>query len=212
MIWTWREKPVNTGIMNTQTADIQNYYDVLGVRRKAAGQEIRRAYIEKIKHWHPDTNADRAAEAEEMTKLLNAAYGTLKDPAQRKQYDRMLRFTGNRDFGRAVNERAFQDKFKKASPVFKQFSEKVRELFELFKDGINGTYRLHPVTFGTVGAGLLYFIIPTDMLPDFIPLVGFIDDMAVLTMIANSLQTEMEMYRKWKSQHSPDTENSHDGS
>jgi uncharacterized membrane protein YkvA (DUF1232 family) len=187
--------------MKSHTAGIQNYYGVLGVRRNAGADEIRRAYIEKIKQWHPDTNAERTAEAEEMTKILNAAYATLNDPVQRKQYDRTLRFTGNRNFGKAVNERAFRSKFKKASPVFKQFSERVRELFDLFKDGIKGTYHLHSVTLGTVGAGLLYFIIPTDMIPDFIPLVGFIDDMAVLTMIINSLKSELKIYQKWKAQH-----------
>ena len=197
--------------MKSHTVEFQNYYDVLGVRRDAGSDEIRRAYIMKIKKWHPDTSVGRTAEAEEMTKILNAAYATLKDPAQRKQYDRMLRFTENRNFGKAVNEQTFRSKIKKAAPVFKQFSESVRELFDLFKDGIKGTYHLNAVTLGTVGAGLLYFIIPTDMIPDFIPLIGFMDDMAVLAMIINSLQAELGMYRKWKAQHPPQPEHPSDG-
>jgi len=179
---------------------------VLGAGRNAGTEEIRQAYIQKVKQWHPDRNTDRASEAEAMTKILNAAYATLSDPVQRKQYDRMLRFAGTRDFDRAVNDQAFQEKFKKAAPVFKQFSGSVLELFTLFKDSINGKYRLHPITFGTVGAGLLYFIIPTDFIPDFLPLVGFIDDMAVLTTIVNSLQSELEKYRVWRTRLSPDTE------
>jgi uncharacterized membrane protein YkvA (DUF1232 family) len=37
-----------------------------------------------------------------------------------------------------------------------------------------------------------------DFIPDFIPLMGYIDDMAVLTTIINALGGELEKYRNWK--------------
>jgi uncharacterized membrane protein YkvA (DUF1232 family) len=49
-----------------------------------------------------------------------------------------------------------------------------------------------------IGGGLLYFILPADLIPDFIPLVGYLDDLAVLTTIMNSLKGELNTYRSWK--------------
>ena len=49
-----------------------------------------------------------------------------------------------------------------------------------------------------IGGGLLYFILPADLIPDFIPVVGYLDDLAVLTTIMNSLKGEINAYRIWK--------------
>jgi len=54
------------------------------------------------------------------------------------------------------------------------------------------------VTLGIIGGGLLYFIIPMDLIPDIIPFIGLLDDVAVLTTIINSLQGELIEYRTWK--------------
>ena len=44
----------------------------------------------------------------------------------------------------------------------------------------------------------LYIISPIDLIPDFIPLIGFMDDIAVLTTIISALQGELVKYRNWK--------------
>jgi uncharacterized membrane protein YkvA (DUF1232 family) len=49
-----------------------------------------------------------------------------------------------------------------------------------------------------IGGGLLYFIIPTDFIPDMIPIIGLLDDIAVLTMISSSMQSELNEYLNWK--------------
>jgi uncharacterized membrane protein YkvA (DUF1232 family) len=49
-----------------------------------------------------------------------------------------------------------------------------------------------------IGGGLLYFILPADLIPDFLPLIGYLDDLAVLTTIMNSLKGEINQYRDWK--------------
>jgi uncharacterized membrane protein YkvA (DUF1232 family) len=49
-----------------------------------------------------------------------------------------------------------------------------------------------------IGGGLLYFILPADLVPDFIPVIGYLDDLAVLTTIMNSLKNEIKEYRIWK--------------
>jgi uncharacterized membrane protein YkvA (DUF1232 family) len=74
----------------------------------------------------------------------------------------------------------------------------VKDLYYLFKDAIGGRYKLHPVNLGIIGGGLLHFIMPADLIPDFIPIKGLIDDIAILTTIINALRGELLKYRAWK--------------
>jgi uncharacterized membrane protein YkvA (DUF1232 family) len=175
-----------------------DYYELLGVDPKAGQEKIKQAYLDKIKEWHPDKNPQRIAEAEEKTKVLNQAYHVLGDAQRRKNYDRMLRFTRGRDFGEFINDEAIRSKINKAYPALKKVLENVRELYALFKDSVQANYKLHPANVAMIGGGLLYFILPADLIPDFIPIVGYLDDLAVLTTIMNSLKSEMGEYRVWK--------------
>ncbi|HIC91188.1 MAG TPA: J domain-containing protein [Syntrophaceae bacterium] len=64
----------------------RDYYEVLGVKRDATTEEIKRAYRKLALKYHPDrTKGDRAAE--EKFKEINEAYAVLSDPEKRKQYD-----------------------------------------------------------------------------------------------------------------------------
>jgi len=184
--------------MQKNPGKIENYYDMFGIDPDAGLEEIKRAYYSQLKIWHPDKNADRLAEAEETTKILNQAYSVLRNSERRKQYDRMLRYTKGKDFGKILHEKAFWDKVEKASPVLKRILKDLKDLYALFVDSIKGRYQLHPAITGLIGGGLLYFIIPLDLIPDYIPLVGLLDDFAVLSAIINSLQDELAEYRKFK--------------
>lgn len=184
--------------MNNSSEKFIDYYDLLGIDPKAGAEEIKQAYLNKVKAWHPDKNPDRTAEAEEKTKILNQAYHILGDAERRKNYDRMLRFTQGKDFGEFINDEAIRNKINKAYPALKKVLENVRELYALFKDSVRGNYKLHPANVAMIGGGLLYFILPADLIPDFIPIVGYLDDLAVLTTIMNSLKGEINAYRDWK--------------
>jgi curved DNA-binding protein CbpA len=184
--------------MNNFSEKFVDYYELLGIEPKAGQAEIKQAYLDRIKRWHPDKNPDRIEEAEEKTKVLNQAYHVLGDAERRKNYDRMLRFTRGRDFGEFINDEAIRNKINKAYPALKKVLENVRELYALFKDSVKGNYKLHPASVAMIGGGLLYFILPADLIPDFIPIVGYLDDLAVLTTIMNSLKGEINEYRIWK--------------
>ena len=184
--------------MNTYSEKFADYYELLGVDPKAGREEIKQAYLNKVKTWHPDKNPERLAEAEEKTKVLNQAYHVLGDPERRKNYDRMLKFTRGKDFGEFINDETIRRKINKAYPALKKVLENVGELYALFKDAVKGNYKLHPANVAMIGGGLLYFILPADLIPDFIPIVGYLDDLAVLTTIMNSLKGEINAYRSWK--------------
>jgi molecular chaperone DnaJ len=65
----------------------RDYYEVLGINRNAGEQEIKKAYRNLAKKYHPDVNpGDKEAEAK--FKEVNEAYSVLIDPEKRSRYDR----------------------------------------------------------------------------------------------------------------------------
>jgi curved DNA-binding protein len=68
----------------------RDYYEILGVDRKASEQEIKTAYRKAARKHHPDlhTKSEKAA-AEEKFKEINEAYAVLSDADKRAQYDRL---------------------------------------------------------------------------------------------------------------------------
>src|SRR5215210_3145507 len=67
---------------------MRDYYDVLGVAPGAGAEEIKRAYRQLARRYHPDISGDdRAAVFLEVSR----AYEVLNDPARRRSYDSGLR-------------------------------------------------------------------------------------------------------------------------
>jgi molecular chaperone DnaJ len=63
-----------------------DYYELLGVGRDASQEQIKRAYRQAARKYHPDVNPDPEAEA--RFKDISKAYEVLSDPERRARYDR----------------------------------------------------------------------------------------------------------------------------
>lgn len=65
----------------------KDYYEVMGLKRDATVEQIRRAYRVLARKFHPDVN--KAADSEARFKELGEAYEVLKDPEKRAAYDQL---------------------------------------------------------------------------------------------------------------------------
>ena len=68
-------------------AEKRDYYDILGIKRDASAETIKKAFRKLAKKYLPDSNAGNP-QAEQMFKDVNEAYSILSDPEKKKLYDR----------------------------------------------------------------------------------------------------------------------------
>ncbi len=70
---------------------MNDYYDILGVKRQASPDEIKRAYRKLAHQYHPDKAGGERAEMEKKFKEINEAYRVLSDAGKRSRYDQFGR-------------------------------------------------------------------------------------------------------------------------
>lgn len=73
----------------------KDYYSTLGVEKSASQEEIKKAFRQLARKWHPDANPNNKDLAEEKFKEIGEAYEVLSDESKRRMYDQ----TGTVDFG-----------------------------------------------------------------------------------------------------------------
>src|SRR5881396_3515021 len=76
-----------TAILAAAMAE-KDYYQILGVKKTATEEEIKKAYRALAKKYHPDKNKGNK-EAENKFKEISEAYAVLSDKEKREQYDRL---------------------------------------------------------------------------------------------------------------------------
>ncbi|MDT8066704.1 MAG: J domain-containing protein [Terriglobia bacterium] len=77
-------------------AQTKNYYEILGVKKSASAEEIRKAFRKLARKYHPDVNPGNKS-AEEKFKELSEANDVLSDPKKRKIYDQLGYYSDNID-------------------------------------------------------------------------------------------------------------------
>ena len=80
-----------------------------------------------------------------------------------------------------------------------QYWEDIKTSFAMIRDWFSGGYDKVPtrMVVSLIGA-ILYFLSPLDIIPDWIPMAGFIDDAAILAFVFKLSEADLKMYRRWK--------------
>lgn len=87
----------------------------------------------------------------------------------------------------------------KSIPALHKILKDVLLCMELIRDYRSGAYKdIATWAIAAVVFGLLYLINPVELIPDFIPVVGYMDDVAVLALILKLVKTELKKYAAWR--------------
>ncbi|WBA43337.1 YkvA family protein [Hymenobacter canadensis] len=85
---------------------------------------------------------------------------------------------------------------------FKQVFDVGRTLVRLVRNYVSGDYRQVETSTVVSALGvLLYTLSPVDLVPDFIPVVGFLDDLALISWFIEKFQGEILRFREWEKTH-----------
>jgi len=88
--------------------------------------------------------------------------------------------------------------FESEGPL-RKFVDDFKLLMALVKDYWHGKYRRIPFwTIAAITAALLYVLNPFDLIPDFIPGLGQIDDAAVVAACLLLVRQDLQKYKRWK--------------
>ena len=93
-----------------------------------------------------------------------------------------------------------EKKVRESGPL-KRYIDDVKLLLSLVKDYWSGDYKEIPYwAIGATVFALLYVLSPIDLIPDFIPVVGLVDDAAVVALCLYMIEQELHDYSEWKAQ------------
>lgn len=132
----------------------------------------------------PPTNPDVAGSAL-FKKFLQTAEGYLRQPTRMKQLltDAYKKASQKNDLGTLAHEAW----------------ETLQVMFRLIKASISGEYTGVPgTTVAAAVAVLIYFLSPIDLIPDFIPVLGLLDDVALVAWFSTTLKGEMDKFEEWE--------------
>lgn len=85
------------------------------------------------------------------------------------------------------------------NPTFAQVKFQIEIFITMIKAHLSKKYAgLSNRSLGLIVLGLFYFALPTDLVPDFIPFVGYVDDITVLLAVFKSIQSDIEKFLDWE--------------
>ena len=86
----------------------------------------------------------------------------------------------------------------KAKYLGKQF-DNFQLMWSLLQDYWAGNYKAIPwKLIAATGFAVTYLVSPLDIIPDFLPVMGFVDDATVFALVVSSFQSELTAYKEWK--------------
>jgi uncharacterized membrane protein YkvA (DUF1232 family) len=130
-------------------------------------------------------NGNDVAGSAIFKKFISAAEGYIKQPTRLKSLltDAYKKASEKNDVGTLAHEAW----------------ETLQTMFRLIKASVSGEYTGVPTsTVAAAVAVLIYFLSPIDLIPDFIPVLGLLDDVALVAWFSTTLKHEMDKFHEWE--------------
>jgi len=115
----------------------------------------------------------------------------------RKEFEKQAGRVKPRDVEEVLKKR--KEVEGKLKGPLRKFLDEVKLFFELLSDFVSGRYREVPwYTVAAIAGALLYVLNPFDVIPDFIPVVGQVDDAFVIGLCLTLVEEDLNRYRAWR--------------
>lgn len=123
----------------------------------------------------------------------------ISEDKARAEVEERSRKVGSDDIEKVLAKKEELESKSREGPL-SRFVNEIKLMVAMLQDYWNGVYREVPwMTIAAVVAALIYVITPIDLIPDFIPGIGLVDDAAVVAACLNLIQSDFEAYKRWKS-------------
>lgn len=121
-----------------------------------------------------------------------------------KEYEKKAKqyLTSNEKLNKLVIDAVIMINKLDKSPKLEKVWDNLLLTFSLLNDWIDETYRdISKSSMVLIIISLLYLLNPLDVIPDIIPIIGYIDDVAVIAFILKQVNEELAHYKQWSIDH-----------
>ena len=103
-----------------------------------------------------------------------------------------------KDIGNTIGKEKNAERLAKENSFLRQYWQDIKTSFALLKDWYMGNYTKIPFRMvASIAAAMLYLVSPLDVVPDWVPFGGLLDDALVLAAIFTFSRSDLDEYSKW---------------
>lgn len=152
-------------------------------KKKSEKKVPKRGHVQHTSRQEAVTPRPATAEEQEQVR---------QDRETAKEYARDKKKTG-------MLLQGAMEKAERKRGVLQKVWDDLMTLFRLVRSWVNGTYTAVPwETIVWIIAAIIYFVNPFDVIPDFIPGLGYLDDAAVIAFVVNSVRDDISHFQAWE--------------
>ena len=85
--------------------------------------------------------------------------------------------------------------------LISEFADDLGTLLRLLREWVKGRYKVVPwKTITCALVAVIYFVDPLDLIPDFLPVIGLLDDATVVAFVVRSIGKDLKTFQEWETE------------